>query len=338
MKKNIKIENYIFSVIFLIAMFSLSILSATNTLPKLKEIVVGIVDEIGSMDEQDMTVEAVSGVVSKGLLQIDSSITENVYNRYMWIEAYGTVNRLLGKKEINGFSYAVDENGAYNSVNFWADVRDQNVQRYAQQLLLFKQSVEEKGSKFIFLAFPNKYDEAWNSGYYGIPYNGYNSHMDELLLWNRRYGIDCIDFREVLEDSGLTFKDMFYRTDHHWTAYAAFLSFKELVAYMNEEFGENLDEDGFYRDINNYEIEWLEDMYLGSSGRNVGISFAGEGLEDFQVMKPKFSLNITTLSRRSSTTRPTASATAASSSRPTRPCPESSAPPSATSGGTTRTS
>lgn len=143
------------------------------------------------------------------------------------------------------------------------------------------------------MAYPNKYYEAWNSGYDGIPYNGYNSKMDELLLWNRRHGIDSIDYREILAESDLSFEEMFYKTDHHWTGYAAFLAFDELVDHLNEEYDAGLDEDGYYRDINNYEVEWHEGVFLGAAGRNVGVKFAGGELENFQTVKPKFSGSIT---------------------------------------------
>ena len=292
MKKNIRIENYIFSIVFLMALFVLSTLSAINAFPKLINIVDEVFEDINTLEAEEKNVENVTKIVSDGILQIDSSITENVHNRYAWIEEYGRVNRLLGKNEINGLSYAIDKNGAYNAVNFWSGVKDHNIQRYSQQIFMLKEYAEEKGSKFFFLAFPSKYDDAWNNGYNGIPYNDFNSQMDELLLWNRRYGIDYIDFREVLKESGLSFYDMFYRTDHHWTAYAAFLCFEELVNYMNEKFLANLDESGFYRDIDNYDMYWIEDKYLGSYGRNIGIEFLGMGLEDFQVIKPKFSFKI----------------------------------------------
>ncbi len=278
------IEKYIYSLLFIVGVGALSIASIINMLPELRKTLTDI-----SIEEN----MSISDLVSNKITEIDAVISENVYERHSWIEAYGTINRLLGKKEINGFDYAIDKNGAYNAVNFWNEVDDMNVQRFSQQLFMLKEDVEEQGGKLVFLGFPNKFDERWNSGYSGIPYNGFNSKMDELLLWNRRYGIDSIDFRTTLADSGLKFDEMFYKTDHHWTAYAAFLSFQELVAFLNENYEENLDENGYYRDIANYDVFWMEDIYLGSSGRNVGLEFSGQSLEDFQILKPKFHGNIT---------------------------------------------
>ncbi|MBE5963424.1 MAG: hypothetical protein E7252_00615 [Lachnospira sp.] len=275
--KNRKIENYIFSVIFFVAMFAFAILSALQTVPELKKVL------------EDVTEENKSELVNS----VDTCINENVYMRYECVEMYGTLNRLLGKKEINGFDYAVDKNGSYNSVNFWLLTELDAAQRYAQQLLMLKEEAEDEGAEFVFLAFPNKYNEKWCEGYEGIPYNGYNEMMDQLLLWNRRYGINYIDYREMLANKGLSFEEMFYRTDHHWNAMTAFYAFEELVGYMNEKFDAELDSDGYYRDIRNYNVEILEKSFLGSSGRKAGIAFGNQELEDFHKIVPKFNRSIT---------------------------------------------
>lgn len=312
MKKYENIEKYAFSVLFLIGLFVYAGFSMKDTVPVLQKTMQRLVCHIQDLNTSDYqrrhtnvsgedhdsgtqieSTQNVMDAISVGLLEIDANILENVYRRYDWIEAYGTINRVLGKKEVNGFDYALDKNGAYNSLNFWNEVDDTNIRRFSQQLYLLEQDVENYGGKMLFMGFPNKYYEAWNCGYDGMPYNDYNDKMDELLLWNRRYGIDSIDYRKVLADTGMSFEEMFYKTDHHWTGYAAFAAFEELVEHLNKKYDSGLDEDGYYRNIDNYEVTWHENMYLGASGRKVGLSFSGDELEDFQTLAPKFSGNIT---------------------------------------------
>lgn len=303
-------EKYVYTAMFFAGMFSLSILSAKNSLPEIKKTATVATKQLqqklkgekvtatyAASATEDTTssddTSTLEAIVSTGIAHVDNNITTSVYKRYDWIEGYGTVNRLVGKKEIDGFSYALDKKNAYNSVNFWVTVPDHDYRRYSQQLLTLKNEVGKKGGKLIFMGFPNKFDSTWDSGYSGIPYNDYNNQMDELLLWNRRYGIDSIDFRTTLKNSGLTWKEMFYKTDHHWTGKAAFLAFKDLVGHLNDKYDAKLDQNGYYRNINNYEIKWHKNIFLGASGRSVGVSFANEGLEDFQTFKPKFDCNIT---------------------------------------------
>ena len=279
-----KWENYVFSVVFLVGLFVFSALSAVRTIPAIEQ----SMEAIAYTHKDDFDVDA----VKETLAQIDDDISLNVSSRYVLIEAYGEINRLLGKKEINGFSYAVDKNGAYNSVNFWDEVNDTDIKKLTQQMVNLKEKTEENGGKFMFLAFPNKFDTAWNEGYDGIPYNDHNGKTDEMLLWCRRYGIDNLDFRETLRNSGLSFKEMFYKTDHHWTGYAAFLAYQELIDHLNEEYDAGFDPDYYYRDINNYNVEWVDNCLLGASGRSVGMNFGGIEPEDFQIVYPKYSNSI----------------------------------------------
>ena len=242
-EEKMKIEKCIFSVIFLTGLIMFSILSAKSTGVSLIKTYQKMLSEFTEFKNNDGNVtvsddsvdgeatsslikaDSVEDILENSFLEFDQDIQDNVYGHYEFIEMYGTLNRMIGKKEINGFSYALDKDGAYDSVNFWNDVHDHDYRRYSQQLLLLKDETEEHNGHFIFLGFPNKYNDEWNSGYYGIPYNGYNWQMDELLLWNRRYGIDSIDYRETMKKSGLKFNELFYKTDNHWTVYAAFLAF-----------------------------------------------------------------------------------------------------------------
>lgn len=139
MKKNGNIEKYAFSVLFLVGLFSLSGLSMKNTFPVMQDtgqsltariqVLKGADDseEYTDISGEDDTSDSEAGIedantvmdaITACLLQFDTDISENVYHRYDWIEAYGAVSRALGKKEVNGFSYALDKNGAYNDVNF----------------------------------------------------------------------------------------------------------------------------------------------------------------------------------------------------------------------------
>ncbi len=290
-------EKYIFSLLFLVGLFWLSFASLKNTIPTFKEDFNEIKIQSKELIEAENTtlkakLNSTGELVKSSVVTIQGTISQNVYERYKWIETYGLINKVLNKKEYNGFDYAIDKHGSLNSVNFWVDVDDIDVQRYSQQIRMLSDSVEKKGGNFIFAACPNKYDEAWNSGYDGIPYNDFNNKMDELLLWNRRYGIDSIDFRETLKKENLSFNEMFYKTDHHWTGYGAFVAYKSLVKHINTEYNAGLDPDGFYTDINNYEVDYVENMYLGSQGRDAGLKYSG-GLEDFQTVKPKFSGDFT---------------------------------------------
>lgn len=268
----------IFVIIFLACLFVYAGLSARQTIPKIEE-------ELNAFDYSSD--DALKGAIAS----IDANISQEAYDRYAYIEMYGVLNKALGKKEINGFDYALDEYGGYNPINFCDEVDNIDYKLVAERVLALKTDAEEHGAIFMYLQSPDKLDDAWNTGIPGIPYEDKNEKTDRLLAWFHRYGIDCIDFRESLANSNLTYTEMFYNTDHHWTGVAAFVAFRDLVGHMNEEYGQGLDEDYYYRNIDNYTISYCEDVYLGSAGRDIGFSY-GVCEDHMQLVVPKFDGNI----------------------------------------------
>ncbi|SER52538.1 alginate O-acetyltransferase AlgX-related protein [Lachnobacterium bovis] len=266
------IEKIIFCIVFFSGICVFSFFTAKPTLNRLKHLEL---------------CEAVQ------LKNVEKNVNKSLYKRNTMYESYAKLNYSLGKKEIDNFSYALDKKGYYHPVNFWVNVDSYNYRRFAQQILTLKKDIYDNGGKVVFMGIPNKYNEAWTKGYKGIPYNDYNKQLDELLLWNRRYGIDYVDFRETLKKSKIDYNKMFYKTDEYWSATASFLAFKDLVNYLNEEENANLDKSGYYRNIKNYEVKYYNNKFLGSYARRAGKSMIKGGLEDFETIAPKFKGNIT---------------------------------------------
>ena len=71
-------------MIFIAGLFTYAGLSATNTLPEIMK----IVDESSFENEEQ---------IKSAITDVETEISENCYKRYDLIEAYGEVNKLLGK-------------------------------------------------------------------------------------------------------------------------------------------------------------------------------------------------------------------------------------------------
>lgn len=274
------IEKYIYCIVFFVG---ICILAFFTTKPAIKRI-----EHLKVFNKVQNT--HAENDIGKN---VDNSIEKSFYKRQKWFETYASVNHLIGKKEIDGFSYALDKNGALHPLNFWVNVESHNYRRYAQQVLTLKNNVKKSGGKLVLMGIPNKYNESWTNGYQGMPYNDYNKQLDELFLWSRRYGIDYIDFRDTLKNSGMNMNKMFYKTDEYWTGTAAFTSFKELVAHLNLKYNAKLDSNKYYRNFDNYEVKSHKNVLLGSYGRKTGKSMVPSGLDSFETIMPKFAGNIT---------------------------------------------
>lgn len=221
----------------------------------------------------------------ENITNLNAVINENVVGKYELIETYGSINKLLGKKEINGFQYVIDKDGYLNSGNFWSNIHTIDSEPLAVRVKKLADDVEKTGTKTMVIGFPEKYRDDSSKNYSGIPYNNHKYVMDEYLGYIRRYRVPYVDLRETFKKSDLSYDEMFFKTDHHWKPRAAFEGFVEIVDTLNEKFDYKLDEDNYYRNLDNYNIEKFEGMMLGAAGRSTGMNYAPA--EDFELIYPK---------------------------------------------------
>ena len=266
-----KIHQKVFAVVFMTALL---VFSVGNIVVNFKHIKGAILDLERPNKISD---------TKKYTASIDSLFTENLPFDHGWNEAYAMVYNFLGKNEENSFAYVRDKNGMLYAANFWntplATSKD-----YINRILTMKSKVEDKNTKVVVLLYPTQYNEAWSDGYYGIPYADYNFLSDQLVAYFRYYGIDYIDYRDMFIEQGKTAEEIFYKTDHHWKIESAFDAFVELTNYLNDKYDEKLDP--FYTDKSNYEYITYEKYYIGSQGRDAGVSYVGA--DDFTYVLPKF--------------------------------------------------
>lgn len=221
--------------------------------------------------------------VKQSTLKIDNILATNLLFDHGWNEAYARIYNILGKNEENSFKYVRDKDGILYQGNFW-NTSPIPVKDYAQRIKKLQAAVEYKGTKVVVLLYPTQYNEAWSDGYYGIPYNDYNKIGDELVTYLRYYGIDCIDYKHQYLQEKMTAEEIFYKTDHHWRLEVAFDAFETLVRHLNLKYNAKLDR--YYTDINNYNVETYEDIFMGSQGRDAGLSYVGA--DDYTFITPKF--------------------------------------------------
>ncbi len=220
---------------------------------------------------------------------IDTVLITNLAGDHFWNEVYGTVCKALGKNEENGFTYVRDRDGVLYYANLW-NTTDVSMEELAKRVKRLQEDTKAKGTKVVMLLYPTKYDENWSDGYYGIPYQDMNDLADEFLMYLRRYGVDYLDYREILQATGKSASELFFKTDHHWTVETSFDATVSLVEFMRERFGEELDPEGFYCDINNYVIEEYKGSFLGSQGREAGLVYSG--VDDYTFILPNFATRV----------------------------------------------
>lgn len=275
--KQFFMKKYIFAGIFLFILFAFGIANFIYQFDEMNK----IFGKYGKVTNQSD--------VKKLISKVEETADGELLCKINFIETYGYIQKLLGKSEIDNFTYGKDKKGYLNYASFYRE-DDPNLKEYAKRIRRLKQSLESKGTKVLFINPPEKYVPNISVFDKGFPINDTNKIQDEFLLYLHNNDVETLDLRKTILESGLPYEKLFYKTDHHWTVEAAFLAFRALVADMESRYGVKLDPKGFYRDLNNYNKYCYNQSMLGSMGRNSGINYSG--LDDFTLITPKFQTNL----------------------------------------------
>jgi hypothetical protein len=193
----------------------------------------------------------------------------------------------MGKQEMDNFYLIRDKGGqmVYGAFDP-EDMVGIGVQESAWRMRRMQEATSVFGTKVFFVNPPALHVRDRRQYPPGLPPQDVNHRQDSFLYWLERYGIDYLDLRETLAKYDIPMDQYFYNTDHHWRIRTAFTAFGDLITWLNNRYGANLDPEGYVRDIRNYNTKVYGNAFLGSMGRRTGIVYSG--LDDFEVIWPKF--------------------------------------------------
>lgn len=260
--------------LFIAMLFTLSFLDLKIAYPTLKENLTTYWNGGGSKWESFSTL----------VTNLNSTVSDKVYQKYTYIEAYGYLQKLLDKKEINNFEVVKANDDSLYYTYFTTG--SNNVDTLVQRMERMKEDSAKYGSKVMYVMTPDKYIKGKTEFEKGIPYNYANETADNFLTGLNNKGIDTLDFRELMKKDGIYTPDSFYKTDHHWKVQTAFWAFTKFVDTLENKYGMQFPNKALYTNLNNYNQVTYKDSYLGSMGRKEGILYSGA--EDFTFIYPKF--------------------------------------------------
>lgn len=107
---------------------------------------------------------------------------------------------------------------------------------------------------------------------------------DEVLgvMWEK--GVPTLDSRTFFKDCGYTDEGLMLKTDMHWTTLAGLIAAQKYAAAISELTGVELDVSKL--DVDQFETETFEDLFLGEYGQQVGVR--NSGLDDITLYWPKY--------------------------------------------------
>ena len=137
----------------------------------------------------------------------------------------------------------------------------------------FSDYLREQNIPFLYIQMPEKEYLDGQSHLRGVTSYG-NKTADDLLFQLSVGDVETLDLRPLLSQTPEMLEQYFYKTDHHWNSDGAFVGFQELLSRLHELFPDG-NIDLTYAQADQWERHEIDNWFLGTLGKRVGIYFGG---------------------------------------------------------------
>lgn len=239
------------------------------------------VDELYENENDNDVISKYKNLVGKVKVKVENVINNNFPFRMNVIEQNARVLKLLGIKIISGSDDVVDIGDGYLT---FIDVPI-DVKHSAAALSEFENWLAENDIEFLYVQAPSKVAEGITevSGY-----QDYSNANVDTMLDALDEDINVLDLRKCIADEFDVYKELFYKTDHHWLPDTGLWATQKISEKLNAEYAYEINTDLYDKD--SYKVDTYESWLLGSLGKKVSLGYTGA--EDFDVMYPLYDTNL----------------------------------------------
>ena len=193
-------------------------------------------------------------------------ISDSFAGKNTFVNLNGLFARLTGRRTLNNVVKL--NNGMLGSPSERLDMTAQ-----ANGVAEFSDYLKEQDIPFFYVLRPSKESLDGQDFPVGIASYG-TGNTDDLLSRLTAAGVETLDLRPLLSQTPEMLEQYFYKTDHHWNGDGAFLAFQEILSCLHEAFPDG-NIDPTYAQAGQWERHSIDDWFLGSRGKRVGIFFGG---------------------------------------------------------------
>lgn len=174
---------------------------------------------------------------------IESWFSDRFYGREQWIKLRNGTERLIGKVDINGVYTDNDR-----MMQIWSGYNDEFISKHLKALNKFSAAYPDK-QMYLLLAPTSQ--EVYSDLFPACAPIGSQSGLLEYC----REGLDTIQTINVIPTMKLHKDDyIYYRTDHHWTSFGAYLAYYDSAKAMGFKPSE----------LGEFDIEHASDSFRGT--------------------------------------------------------------------------
>lgn len=219
--------------------------------------------------------------------KIENNCTDNLF-KYSYIAECGNkLEKALGWNLYRNASGSTIDIGDEYLIKLTRLIPKEELSLAPKNLIDFSKYVEEKNINFLYVQAPYKLDE--ETKVIDNIYNDYaNENVNNFINILKNKNVNLLDLRKYMPDDSRNYKNMFFKTDHHWLPSSGLWASSIISEYLNENFKYNIDTHIF--DEDNYNFELKKDCFLGSAGRAATLARAKK--EDFEVIEPNFETSL----------------------------------------------
>lgn len=228
-------------------------------------------DPLQKFLQRELTFAEYVDQVQKGYL------SDNFAHKNDFLNLNGLFARLTGRRTLN-------EVVKLNNGMLGRTLSDVDVPAFANAISDFSDYLNEQDIPFLYIQMPVKESLDGQSYPVGIPFYG-NKNADDLLSVLAAEEVEVLDLRPLLSQTPEMLEQYFAKTDHHWNNDGAFVAFQEILNYLHKSFPEK-NIDLTYAQTNQWERHSIDNWFLGSHGKRVGVFFGG--IDPLIWYTPKF--------------------------------------------------
>lgn len=200
---------------------------------------------------------------------------------------YKDITGAAGKLEQSlGWNFAAfnEYNGLYRMEDGWwtALLPRIDVTESAESVISFSEFLRGEEIDLLYVQAPFKVckEDKEISGILDFS----NQNADQLLGLLTEAGVDTLDLRQRLHETGRAHHESFFVTDHHWTGETGLWAAGEIAGKLRESYGYAMDP--ALLDPENFRKEVLEDAFLGSQGKKLTLQVVQP--EDIAFLYPNY--------------------------------------------------
>ncbi|HKM29039.1 MAG TPA: DHHW family protein [Anaerovoracaceae bacterium] len=167
-------------------------------------------------------------------------VSDQILARDSWIEVKSVIKRLIGNKDINGVYLA--EDGYYIEKTDEYEVDSEIYENNLKSIKSFFDDISSyiPAEKLSVMLVPTAQNILKDKLPKGVTTYDENGRLDEacsVIEGDKLGGYNFIDLRDALTQAASNNLQLYYRTDHHWTASGAFLGYGKLHEELDPKLG-----------------------------------------------------------------------------------------------------